>query len=209
MNDVIQGSLEWRAIRCGKLTASRMADAIARIKTGWGASRANLMAEKVAERLTGIPHEGYKNDAMQRGNDVEPEARAAYEILTFYTIKQVGFVHHPTIPELGCSPDGLVESNGLVQIKCPFTATHIETLLSESIPGRYMTQMQMEMACTGREWCDFVSYDPHLPARMQLFIKRIHRDKHEIEGLEQEARTFLYELDAKLLALIAKYKEVE
>lgn len=204
--DIIQGSPEWFAIRCGKVTASRVADVVARTKTGWGASRANYMAELVAERLTGAVAESYSNAAMQWGTDTEPEARRAYEFYRDVDVAQVGFIVHPHIEQSGASPDGLVEPGGLVEIKCPNTATHIDTLLSATVPGKYATQMQWQMACTGRQWCDFVSFDPRMPEAMRLFVRRVQRDNEAIAELEKLVTAFLEELDAKVAALRTAYE---
>lgn len=206
MTDVIQGSAEWLAMRAGKVTASRVADVIARTKTGWGASRANYMAELICERLTGQPAPSFTNAAMQWGTEKEPEARAAYEFRFNCDVEQIGFVPHPTIAMSGASPDGLVGDDGLIEIKCPNSATHIETLLSGSVPAKYITQMQFQMACTGRAWCDFVSYDPRLPPAMQLWTDRVHRDINAIEDMEGLIRSFLGEVDSKVAALIAEYQ---
>jgi putative phage-type endonuclease len=198
---MIQGSDEWKAARCGKVTASRVADAIAKTKTGWGASRANYMAELIAERLTGVPAESYVNAAMQWGTDHEPDAADAYEFYTGIELATVALVDHPTIPNSAASPDRLVGTDGLVEIKCPNTATHIDTLLGQSIPSKYVTQMQWQMACTGRQWCDFVSFDPRMPEALRLFIKRLGRDDKLIESLEKDVTLFLAEVDTKLAAL--------
>jgi putative phage-type endonuclease len=203
---IIQGSDQWRAIRCGKLTASRMADATAKTKTGWGASRANLMAELIAERLTGVPAQGFQNSAMQWGTDTEPQARAAYEFMRNYDVVEVGFVTHPLLPMSGASPDGLVGDLGLIEIKCPNTSTHIDTLLGGAVPGKYLTQIQWQLACTGRAWCDFVSFDPRMPENMQLFVKRVTRDGERIAELTEMAEQFLQELDAKLNQLREAYE---
>src|SRR5262245_12506754 len=136
----IQGTAEWHAERLGKVTASRIADVVAKTKTGWGASRANYMAELVAERLTGIPQDTYVNVAMQWGLDHEAEARAAYEFRRDVEVIEVGFVSHPDIAESGASPDGLIGIDGLVEIKCPNTATHIETLLGTPFAEKYILQ---------------------------------------------------------------------
>lgn len=201
-----QGSPEWFAERVGKVTASRVADVVARIKTGWGASRANYMAELIAERLTGAKAEGYTNAAMQHGIDTEPQARFAYEFYTDATVVQVGFISHPRIAMTGASPDGLVADDGLVEIKCPSTATHIDTLLGGSVPSKYITQMQWQMACTDRQWCDFVSFDPRMPESMRLFIQRVPRDEKLIRSLELDVEAFIAELDEKVTALRAKYE---
>jgi putative phage-type endonuclease len=206
MGDIIQGSPEWFAIRLGKVTASRVCDVIAKTKTGWGAGRANYMAELVAERLTGVPASSYTNAAMQWGTDQEPNARAAYCEQTFDEVTQVGFVHHPHIAMAGASPDGLVGSDGLIEIKCPNTATHIDTLLSQTIPSKYTVQMHWQMACTGRTWCDFVSYDPRLPPEMRLFVARLGRDDERIAELEKLVSEFLAELDETVGKLTALYQ---
>lgn len=191
-----QRSPEWYAARLGKLTASRIADALARTKTGWGASRANVRAELVCERLTGTPTDTYTNAAMQWGIDTEPQARAAYEFLRDASVDIVAFIDHPQIAMAGCSPDGFVGADGLVEIKCPNTATHIETILSDAIPDKYRKQMLWQMACTGRKWCDFVSFDPRMPAEMQLHVTRIKRCEDSIAQLEDEATAFLLEVAA-------------
>lgn len=207
-HDLVQGSDEWRSYRAGRLTASCVADALATTKTGWGASRANLMATMIAERLTGAPADSYTNTAMQWGTEKEPEARAVYEFMHSVTVEQVGFVDHPTIEMAGCSPDGLVGNDGLVEIKCPNTATHIDTLLGQKIPQKYEHQMQFQMACTGRKWCDFVSFDPRMPGDMQFFVKRLSRlEDDRMADFEKQIRDFLTELDAKLAALVSRYRE--
>lgn len=200
-----QGSSDWFAERCGKVTASRVADVIAKTKTGWGASRANYMAQLVAERLTGTVAESFSNAAMQWGTDMEPEARAVYEFFANATVEPASFVKHPTIGNTGASPDGYVGADGLVEIKCPITATHIETLLSGSVAGKYVTQIQWQMACTGRKWTDFVSFDPRLPESMKLFIQRVPRDDALITSLEADVIDFLNELRLTVHRLKAKY----
>lgn len=200
-----QRSPEWCAARIGKATASRVADLMAKTKSGYSASRANYAAELLCERLTGERAESFTSAAMAWGTDTEPQARAAYAFLTDADVVEVGFIDHPSIPMFGASPDGLVGETGLVEIKCPNTATHIDTLLSETVPGKYITQMQVQMACTGRAWCDFVSFDPRLPADLQLWVKRVPRDDEAIRAIEAEVQAFLSELDAKVEALRAKY----
>jgi putative phage-type endonuclease len=197
-----QGSEEWFTIRIGKVTASRVADVIAKTKSGYSASRDNYMAQLVCERLTGEKGESFTNAAMQHGTDTEPLARAAYEALKDVLVDEVGFVPHTSIQMAGASPDGLVGDDGLLEIKCPNTATHIETLLSQTVPGKYNTQMQFQMACTGRSWCDFVSFDNRLPAELQLFVKRVPRDNMYIRLMEEEIVKFLNELDIKIAQLM-------
>jgi putative phage-type endonuclease len=199
----IQGSPEWFAERLGKATASRVADIVAKTKTGYGTSRANYLAELVVERLTGQRVNGYTNTAMQHGIAFEPVARLAYEFREGATVEECGFIPHPTIPMCGASPDGLVGSDGLLEIKCPATATHIETLLSGTIAGKYLTQMQFQMACTDRMWCDFVSFDPRMPEHLRYWCKRVERDINQIDYLEREVDKFLGELDETIKRLEA------
>lgn len=199
--DLEQGSEAWKQARLGKVTASRIADMLAKTKTGWGASRANYRAQIVAERLTGQPGDSYTNAAMEWGNEKEAEAREVYQLITGSEVVEVGAVLHPEITMALASPDGLVGDDGLVEIKCPNTATHIETLLAEAVPGKYVFQMQFQMACTGRAWCDFVSFDPRLPADMQMFVKRVHCDDELIARYEQEVIVFLSEVGDTILKL--------
>lgn len=193
-----QRSEEWFLERAGKVTASRIADVMARVKSGgYGASRANYMAELLVERLTEKPTERYTNAAMQWGTDTEPLARAAYEFQTENEVKEVGFVLHPTIKNAGASPDGTIGSDGLIEIKCPQTSAHLDFFLDGKIPQKYMLQMQFQMACTGRKWCGFVSFDPSLPANLQMKIVRVERDNALIAEIEDEVTKFLAELDDK------------
>lgn len=196
-----QGTPEWKAQRLGKVTASRVADVAAKTKTGYSTSRANYAAELVCERLTGAAAERYTNAAMAWGTEKEPEAKAAYELMRDVDVVAAGFVDNPKIPMTGASPDGYVGDAGLIEIKCPISATHIETLLSGKIPDKYVVQMLWQMACTDRQWCDYVSYDPRLPAHLQLFIKRVHRDEARIGELEREVESFLAEVDETITKL--------
>lgn len=204
-NNIIQGSSEWFAIRCGKVTASKISDLMAKTKTGYSASRANYMAQIIVERLTNQVQESYSNAAMQWGTETEPQARYGYEFETDNIVKEIGFVDHPTILLTGASPDGLVGGDGLIEIKCPNTATHIDFLLTGEIDGKYIKQMQWQLACTGRKWCDFVSFDPRLPANLQIKIVRVYRDEELIKTMEKEVSEFLIEVDNK----INKLKEIE
>jgi putative phage-type endonuclease len=203
--DCEQNSPEWLAARCGSLGASSISDMVSKTRTGWGASRFNLAARIVCERLTGTPQDSYTNAAMQWGHDTEPQARSMYEFMKNITVTQVGLVLHPSIDRSHASPDGLVGDDGLIEIKCPNTATHIETLLNEDVDGKYVKQMQWQMACCGRSWCDFVSFDPRLPAEMQMFVQRVQRDNDFIAELEREARLFLAEIDRTIETLSSKY----
>ena len=200
--EIIQGTAEWLTVRLGKVTASRVADVVARTKTGWGAGRANYMAELICERLTGQAAEKFSSAAMQWGTQTEPEARDIYAFMHDAAIEQVGFVHHSDIAMSGASPDGLVNDHGLVELTCPNTATHIETLLSGKVPEKYVMQMMWQMAATGRRWCDFVSHDPRMPVDMRMFVRRIERDDTLIAELDKQVIVFLGELDEKIANLL-------
>ena len=204
--NLIQRTDEWRKVRLGKVTASRIGDLMAKTRTGYSTSRANYMAELVCERMTGQPAENYQNAAMLRGIEMEPQALAQYCFQTDLGVDLVGFVDHPEIPDSGCSPDGYVGKEGLVEIKCPGApGTHMETLLTGTVDLRYVRQMAFQMACTGRQWCDFVSYDPRWPPSMQLWVKRYERDDTAIKAIEVEVMTFLGELCDKVAALRQRF----
>ena len=196
--DVPQGTPEWAQARAGRVTASRI-DAVlsrARDRKSEGATRRNYKAQIIAEILSGRPQEnGYTNKAMEAGTELEPFARSAYEVSKSVFVDQVGFVLHPTIERAGASPDGLVDANGLVQIKCPYPATHIGYLLAGEVPADYQPQMLWEMACAERAWCDFVSYCPAFPPHLQLFTVRFQRDDKRIAEITAEVIVFLREVD--------------
>lgn len=194
---MIQGSEEWLAARCGKVTASRVSAVMSKGKgNAPSATRKNYMAELVTERLTGLPAPGFDNDAMKWGRETEPQAASFYSFTKDIELVEVGFVDHPKVASFGASPDRLIGDDGLVEIKCPNTATHIATLTGSSpIKREYMIQMQVQMACTGRDWCDFVSFDPRLPVELQMHVTRIERDAGHIAEIESAVRCFLSELD--------------
>jgi len=200
-----QGTEEWAAARRGKVTASRVADVIKKTKSGYSTSRKNYAAQLLCERLTGKTADSFSNAAMQWGVEKEPEARAAYEFMRNVTVELVGFVDHPSIAQSGASPDGTVGEDGLIEIKCCNTATHLETLMSGEIDPDYITQIQWQLACTGRKWCDYVGFDPRLPAHLQLLIKRVERDQRTITDLETEVSSFLRDLSAQIAALQARF----
>lgn len=202
MND--QRSPEWFAARAGKVTASRVADVMAKTKSGYAASRKNYMAELLCQRLTGTVEEGYSNAAMQRGTELEPVARSAYEVDIGAMVQECGLIIHHDIDSFGASPDGLVGLDGLVEIKCPNTATHIDFLRSGKPDGRYLWQMAAQMACTNRNWCDFVSYDDRMPEWAQYKRVRIERDMEKEAEMLSEINLFLQELaelEAEILAM--------
>ena len=202
-----QRTPEWFAARTGKVSASKVSDVMSKTKSGYGASRATYMSQLLVERLTGTPTEFYANAAMQWGTDTEPQARAAYEFKTGNAVIEEGFILHPNIEMSGASPDGMVCDEGMLEIKCPNTATHIATLLAEKAPSKYMNQMQWQMACAGRQWCDFVSFDPRLPENNDFFCVRVKRDDERIEELESEVVKFLGELDEMVLKLKERLKK--
>lgn len=203
--EMVQREPEWFAARLGKATASRISDIVARTKSGYSTSRANYAAQLVCERMTGAKAESFTNAAMQWGVDNEADARAEYAFMTGATVEEVGFVDHPAVAFAGASPDGLVGTDGMVEIKCPISATHIDTLLNDTVADKYVVQMQWQMACTGRSYCDFVSYDPRLPEEMRLYVRRFHRDEDRIKQLTDEVTKFLREVDATVDALKERY----
>jgi len=200
-----QRSDEWFAARLGKVTASRVADVIAKTKTGPSASRENYSTQLVLERLTNKQAESYTNAAMQWGTETEPMARQAYELKRGLFVNETGFVDHPTIEMSGASPDGLVGTDGLIEVKCPNSATHMETMLTQKVPAKYIPQMMWQMACTGRNWCDFVSYDPRFPENLQIFIERVEYDPTYVKMLELEITQFLDEVTKKV-EILRKFK---
>lgn len=189
-----QGSEEWFKQRLGKVTASRVSDVMAKTKSGAAASRKNYMMELLCQRLTGIHEETFVSTAMQRGTDLEPIARAQYEIMTQNTVDEAIFVEHPDIENFGASPDGLIHTDGLLEIKCPNTAQHVAFIRTGNIPIKYEWQILAQMACTQRSWCDFVSYDDRMPDELQISYKRFFRDQKRIDIMEKEIAHFLNEL---------------
>ena len=190
----------WHLQRLGKVTASRVADVIAKTKSGPSASRENYATQLVLERLTNTVGDAYSNAAMQWGTETEPSARNSYELKMGTFVQEVGFIDHPTIAMSGASPDGFVD-DGLIEIKCPNSTTHIDTLVSQKLPAKYLPQMQWQMACTGRKWCDFVSFDPRMPENLQLFVKRIEFEAQYVKMLELEITEFLEEVNQKVITL--------
>lgn len=204
---ILQSDPSWATARLGFVTASRIADVMAKTKSGPSTSRANYAAELIAERLTGTPGDRYTNAAMQWGIDTEPHARAAYEFHHDVSCGPAAFITHPTLEWSAATPDGFIDADGLVEFKCPNTATHIDTLLSSAIPEKYRLQMQWQMACSARAWCDFVSFDPRLPEEMRMFVKRIKRDDDMIGSIEKEVTLFLGEVSDTLARLRRSYGE--
>lgn len=199
--DCPQGSAEWALARAGKVTASRIGDALsrARDRKSEGATRRNYKAQLVCEILTGAPQEnGFTSGPMKDGIENEPLARSLYEVRNDLLVDQVGFVLHPTIERSGASPDGLVGERGMVQFKCPLAATHLSYIDEGVVPTEYQPEMLWGMECAERDWCDFVSYCPLLPPRHQLFQVRFHRDDKRIAEITAEVNVFLREVDERI-----------
>jgi len=191
---VKQLTAEWFEIRAGKVTASKVYDVISKTKSGdYAAGRAKYHLQLVTERLSKQITSAYVTPAMQWGIDREPEARVRYQS-RYEMVDEVGFVAHPIIPNSGASPDGLVGTEGQLEIKCPNLETHCDTRFTQKIPTRYITQMQWQMACTGRAWCDYFSYDPRADEGLEFFCKRVPRDEDYIHMLEMEVSKFLDEV---------------
>ena len=194
-----QGSEAWLAARAGKVTASMISNVLAKPET---AAYRDYQAQIVAELLTGKPQgSDFTNEAMQFGTEQEPFARSAYEVFTGFTVDEVGLVLHPTIDRAGASPDGLVGSDGLVEIKCPKIATHLAYICAGVVPTKYKNQMLFQMICAERAWCDFVSFRPDLPEHLQLFVIRFQRDEAKIKELTTAVNSFLVQVDEMLKKL--------
>ena len=191
-----QRSVEWFTQKLGKVGASSISDIMARTKSGPAATRKNYMMKLLCERLTGKREEGFNSAAMQRGTELEPIARSAYEVDRGVMVQEVGFIPCPGIPMAGASPDGLVGDDGLVEIKCPNTAQHVEFIRTGKIDSGYEWQMLMQMVCTGRKWCDFVSFDDRLPEPLQYRCKRFDFDAARAAEMLAEIKSFIAELDA-------------
>jgi putative phage-type endonuclease len=202
-----QRTEEWFQQRLGKVTASRISDVIAKTKTGVSTSRQNYLVQLVSERITGKKGDSFVNQAMLDGIERESAARELYMRTRGVSVTEVGFFDHPTIAMSGASPDGAVNAeqegkyDGLIEIKCPIETTHTNTLISKSVPSKYIPQMQWQLACTGAKWVDFVSYNPNFPEELQLFVARVDRDDTYIGELEAEVIKFLEEVEQTILKL--------
>ena len=197
-----QGSDEWQEIRCGKVTASKITDIMAKLKSGKpAAGRATYMGQLIAERLTGVKSDSFSSTAMQWGIETEPQARAAYEFAKEVEVEQIAFMDHPSIELAGMSPDGLIGKDGLFETKCPNTATHIDFLITKKIPKKYIDQMQWQMACSGRKWCDYMSFDPRMPEHLNKMIIKVNRDDKYIQEMEIEVIKFNSEIEEKIKIL--------
>ena len=208
MNNIIQGTPEWLQLRLGHVTASRVADIMAKTKTGASASRQNYLIELAIQRVTGVVEESYKNEAMMRGTEEEPKARQAYELLTETFVEEVPFVKHKSIEWFGCSPDGIIKNNdgtyNLLEIKNSNSATHWSYIKANEPPTKYKIQMMAQMACTGAQWCDFFSYDSRMPEGSRHFLKRMMRDNAFIDEMEKEVKAFLDEVAEEVKLMEAR-----
>lgn len=206
----IAGALQrtdtWYADRCGKVTASPILKVYKKLKNGgYSSEREGYFYQVLAEVLTGVPASGFKNSAMQRGIDKEAEAREAYQRKTNYPVYEAPFIPHPRIERAGASPDGFVGEDGLVEIKAPTAATTAKVLLTDYLDETYAAQIQWQLACTGRQWCDYVVYDDRMPEHLRLYVRRINRDDALIADVEKEVVKFLDEIDAAVATLTQKY----
>jgi putative phage-type endonuclease len=193
--NVEQGSPEWKELRRGHVTASNVADVMAKGKSGEAETRKKYKLRLIAERMSGMSQDSFSNADMEWGVEQEAYARMAYEVAKDVLVDKTGFWHHLDIAFVGVSPDGLVNDDGLVEIKCPKTETHIDYMLNDKVPAKYYKQIQCQLWVTGRQWCDFISFDPRMPALKQLFVIRCPRDDDFIATMEAEVRTFLTEIE--------------
>ena len=202
-----QRTEEWFQQRLGKVTASRISDVIAKTKTGVSTSRQNYLIQLVSERLTGKKGDSFVNQAMLDGIERESAARELYMRTRGVSVTEVGFFDHPVIKNSGASPDGAVNAEedgkyaGLIEVKSPIETTHTNTLMSKSVPSKYIPQMQWQLACTGAKWVDFVSFNPNFPEELQLFVARVDRDDTYIGELEAEVIKFLDEVEQTIIKL--------
>lgn len=206
-HDIVQLTPEWFEIKLGKVSASHIADVMATVRSGEAATRRNYRAKLIAETLTGEYEETFQSAAMERGIIMEPKAAMAYEFEKGVSTAQIGWADHPSIDNAGASPDRIVNHDGLAEIKCPNTATHLDYILNGMTDAKYIKQMQFQMACTVRQWCDFVSYDPRLPVHLQLYIQRFEADPEMIEEIETAVKEFISDMDEVLNKLGANKNE--
>ena len=204
-----QRSDAWHQCRLGKVTARKLSDVLAKIKTGEAAVRKNYKMQLVTERLTGQKTDSYINQAMQDGIDRESTAREIYELVREIKVEEVGFIDHPTIKMAGASPDGLLPDGGILEIKCPIETTHTINLLERVIPSRYIPQVQWQLACAGKDYqyANFVSYNPNFEPKLQLIYVEVKRDNDYIAMLEEEVSIFLQEVNDTILQLRELNKE--
>lgn len=202
IKEISQGSPEWLALRCGKVTASRFADVLSKGKgSAPSKTRQSYLYELAAERITGLTQDSFTNSYMQWGTETEPNARAYYELDQNVTTETVAFIMMNN--DIGASPDSLVGEDGLLEIKCPKTTTQIERVLTGTFPSEYQAQVQGQLWVSGRQWCDFVSFDPRINSDKKYFKIRVQRDEEYIKNLETEVTKFVEELHALVKKLEA------
>lgn len=193
-----QGTDEWLEQRLGKVTASRIADVMAKGRgNAPSATRLSYMTQLLAERLTGLTQGSFTNAAIEHGTETEPQARAQFTLRTGITVEEVGFINHPSLAMAGASPDGLIDDDGLIEIKCPNTVTHLKAIEGAPIDRKYLLQMHWQMICAERKWCQFVSFDPRMPDRWAMHQTRVDYDAELGEEITTAVHAFLAELDAK------------
>jgi putative phage-type endonuclease len=202
-----QGTEAWHTHRLGWVTGSRLSEVMAKTKSGYSASRDNYMMELLCQRLTGKREESFSSQAMQRGIEKEPIARGCYEAQCGVMVIEATFCKHDKIDWFGATPDGFVGSDGLLEIKCPNTKQHVDFLRTGKPDGKYQWQMLCQMECTGRKWCDFVSFDDRMPTDLQFAVTRFHRDDDRISEMVAEVKKFIGELNSLETEMRSKLKQ--
>lgn len=193
-----QGTDEWLALRFGYITASKYKDVMAK---GQGKTRKSYMLLLAAEAITGEQAESYSNEYMDWGNENEPVARAMYELESGNSVNEVSFIKLNEVNKIGCSPDGLIDDDGMVEFKCPKTTTQIETFLSGKMPTGHKPQVQGQLWVSGRDWCDFVSFDPRINGSSGYFCQRQYRDEDYIKEISEACFKFEKELQEMIKTL--------
>ncbi|AQX28205.1 MULTISPECIES: lambda exonuclease family protein [unclassified Bartonella] len=203
-----QRTAEWFQAHLGKVTTSNIYNLLNKTAKGLPTSKYEEYKIKLmTERLVGEISHSYTTSAMQRGIEYEEDALKEYAFIYDTEVTQCGFIQHPTIQMVGASSDGFVGENGLVEIKCPRSVNHLRFWITEKIKPEYLAQMHFQMACTGRQWCDFVSYDPRFSgqsAHLRLKVQRIHRNDEQIEAINQAVETFLEEIEQEIKQITAQ-----
>ncbi|MBX4335574.1 lambda exonuclease family protein [Bartonella raoultii] len=203
-----QRTAEWFQARLGKVTASNIYNILSKTAKGTPTSKyEDYKIKLITERLTGEISPHYENEDMRWGIEHEENALHEYSLIHDANVTKCGFIQHPTIEMAGASPDGLVDEHGLIEIKCPRSTTHMRFFINDEIKPEYHAQMQFQMACTGRKWCDFISYDPRFTGQsshLRMKIKRIHRDEKHIEQINQAVEAFLKEIEQEIKKISTK-----
>jgi putative phage-type endonuclease len=206
MSEIEQRTEEWHKARTGRFTGSRFADVLAKSKKDGKPlkARQDLIWTIVAERIQGYQESGLTSYALRWGQDVEPLAREAYELQTGSFVEEEGFIVHPDFDYVGISPDGLVDDDGVIEIKSPKSPEiHLQRWI-DGVPEEYMPQIQGALWVTGRKWCDFVSFDPDTDERFRLLVIRVERDEEFIKHLAAEVQAAEVEAQALYNELMKK-----